>query len=110
MRKITVEACGCLIHLISKTIGNTYVKVPLDTNGAIVKSEMYLHGNRIATYYKRSNTLEITNCGWTSNVTKERLNGLPGVSITQKCGVWYLNGEVWDGSLKTIRLDRNVGN
>lgn len=107
MRKITEEMCSCLMHLQSKVKSNTTVTVPLEPNGSIVKSEMYLHGNKIATYHSPTNTLEITNCGWTSNVTKERLNGLPGVNISQRKGIWYLNGEVWDGSLKKIKLERN---
>jgi hypothetical protein len=41
--------------------------------------------------------MKITNAGWRSNTTKERLNGLPNVSIQQKKGDWYLNGEVWNG-------------
>lgn len=44
-------------------------------------------------------TVFITNAGWQSNVTKERLNGLHNVSICQKKGVWYLNGQQWDGKL-----------
>ena len=35
--------------------------------------------------------------GWSSNTTKERLNGLTGVNIWQKDFVWYLNGEEWNG-------------
>ena len=36
--------------------------------------------------------------GYKTNTTKERLNGIPGVCIQQKKGVWYLNGkEMLDG-------------
>lgn len=68
------------------------------TNQSIMEvkdSGLFLHGNRIA-YYENGN-LYITNCGWFSNTTKERLNALPNVSINQNKGVWYLNGEVWNG-------------
>ena len=37
-----------------------------------------------------------------TNVTKERLNGIPGVSISQKNFQWFLNGVLWDGSIVKI--------
>jgi len=53
-------------------------------------------GNTIA---KRdeSGQVSITDAGWPTVTTKDRLNGIPGVSISQKKGVWYLNGAQWDG-------------
>lgn len=56
---------------------------------------LFLHRNKIAE--KRDGKLWITNSGWMTKTTKERLNGLPNVSIIQKSGDWYLNGEKWDG-------------
>jgi hypothetical protein len=61
---------------------------------------LYLFGNCIAK--REGGKILISNAGWFTNTTKERLNGLPGVSIVQKRGVWYLNGEVWDGTWKVI--------
>lgn len=110
MRKITVEACGCLMHQTFYRKSNTEVRVIALTDGIPTIASMYLHGNKIATYHSPTNTLEISNCGWFSNTTRERLNGLPGVSIAQRKGLWYLNGEVWDGSLKKIKLERNESN
>ena len=107
MRKITEEMCSCLMHLYPKLRSNTQVRIEGFQMGFPTIASMYLFGNKIATYHSPTNTLEITNCGWTSNVTKERLNGLPGVNISQRKGIWYLNGEVWDGSLKKIKLERN---
>jgi hypothetical protein len=64
-----------------------------------------LHGNRIAFRYNDpENTLSISNCGWRTNTTKERLNAIPGVSIQQKAGEWYLNGEKWNGNLIDVKL------
>jgi glutamine cyclotransferase len=54
-------------------------------------------GNSIA--FKQGQSLKITNCGWFSNTTKERLNALNGVSLYQKNFIWYLNGKEWDGQL-----------
>ena len=40
----------------------------------------------------------INHQGYKINSTKERLNGIPGVCIQQKKGIWYLNGkEMLDG-------------
>jgi len=44
----------------------------------------------------------ITNAGWQSNTTKERLNGLSGVSIYQKNFQWFLNGKPWNGDWITV--------
>lgn len=104
MRKITEEMCSTLMHLEARDLGNTQVRIEAMQMGIPTIASMYLFGNKIATYHSPTNTLEITNCGWFTNTTRDRLNGLPGVSISQKKFVWYLNGEVWDGSLKKIKL------
>jgi hypothetical protein len=58
-------------------------------------NNLYLHGNKIAKI--ENGDLWVSNAGWFSNTTKERLNGIPGVSVFQKQGRWYLNGAEWDG-------------
>ena len=63
---------------------------------------LYLHGNEIARHVDGGFT--ITNAGWFSSTTKERLNGLPDVNISQKAGTWFLNGKEWDGTPTFIRL------
>lgn len=65
-------------------------------------SYLKLHGNIISVRYS-DGKLSISNCGWFSNTTKERLNALPNVHIQQKAGVWYLNGNVWDGKLIDVK-------
>ena len=59
------------------------------------KTHLYLHGSRIAT--RDSHGVYITNAGYFTNTTKERLNGLSGVHIVQKNWEWFLNGEHWNG-------------
>jgi hypothetical protein len=61
-----------------------------------------LHGNKIAAL-ESDGKMWISNAGWRSNTTKERLNGLPGVSIRQKNWEWYLNGIQWDGNPIYVR-------
>ena len=97
MRKVTQQASQAFMNAEKFNTGNT--KVEVLPNVTILK----LHGNEIAYRYNDpERTLSITDANWQSNTTKERLNGLPGVSISQKAGVWYLNNKVWDGSLITI--------
>lgn len=59
-------------------------------------SRLYLYGNLIAE--KSAMGLSISNAGWPTKTTMDRLNALPNVSIYQKNGDWYLNGVLWDGS------------
>jgi hypothetical protein len=97
MRKITAQAVDAFMDARPFKKDNMQVEVLL--NCTILR----LHGNAIAYRYNDPDrTLTITNCGWFSNTTKERLNGIPGVSINQKKRQWYLNGEVWNGNLKDI--------
>lgn len=69
-------------------------------NTATDGKSLWLWGNEIA--YKADNQIFIRTCGWFTRTTKDRLTGIPGVCIWQKKGVWYLNGEVWDGSATPV--------
>ena len=77
--------------------GNTSVEVL--PNVTILK----LHGNEIAYRYNDpENTLSVTTCGWNTDTTRERLNGIAGVCVNTAKGIQYLNGKVWDGGLIDI--------
>lgn len=91
MRKITQNAIHAFNNNTPFSQDNTSVHV---VNGT---TTLLLHGNTIA--IKDSSGLRVTNAGWFTNTTKERLNGLLGVSVYQRKGSWYLNGELWDGEL-----------
>lgn len=56
---------------------------------------LWLFGNKIAEW--RGDGLWITNAGWDSRTTYERLNGLTGVRVNKRRGVAMLNGREWDG-------------
>lgn len=100
MRKVTKEAISAFMNHQKKSFGAT--KVDVFTTPETGKNVMlYLHGNLIAMI--QNGKLSITHAGWKTNTTKERLNGIPGVSISQKAGVWYLNGVAWDGNWITIK-------
>lgn len=94
MRTVTHNAVNCFYNKGNGNFSNTSVI----TEGNITK--MFLHGNLIAKL--ENNKLFITNAGWISKTTKERLNGLKCVNILQKKGEWFLNGEKWDGKLTEI--------
>jgi hypothetical protein len=85
MRKITQQIVNAFQNSRSLTIGNSR------TNG----ESLWLFDNKIAEI--RRDGLWVSNGGWDSKTTKERLNGLSGVNIVQRRGVWLLNERVWDG-------------
>jgi len=99
MRKITEQAVNAFMNAQEFKSSNTRIEVL--TNVTI----MYLHENAIAYRYNDpEKTISITNAGWKTNTTKERLNGIPNVNIYQKKGVWYLNEKEWDGSVIDILI------
>lgn len=69
-------------------------------NSSTDGNALFLHGNKIAE--RRGGALWVTNAGWATSTTKERLNGLPRVRVQQKQGQWYLNGAPWDGEWKEV--------
>jgi hypothetical protein len=96
MRQVTEKVASAFIRNEYKRVGNTW------TDG----QSIWLFSNKIA--QKRGSELWITNAGWPSPTTKERLNALPNVSIVQKKGVWYLNGNAWYGEwvhVETFAVD-----
>jgi|LakMenEpi12Oct12_1017442.scaffolds.fasta_scaffold06479_2 hypothetical protein len=89
-RLITKIACNNLCnHTIWKRDNTEIVK----ENGI---SYLKLFGNKIAAL-TQNNVLWIQTAGWKTNTTRERLNGLPNVSIYQRKNIWYLNNCIWDG-------------
>lgn len=98
MKKISIDAARAFLMGKKFKRGNTEVRVLPNV------SVLLLHGNEIAYQYNDpERTLSVTNAGWFSVTTKERLNAIDGVSINQKNWVWYLNGEAWDGNLKDVK-------
>jgi hypothetical protein len=70
-----------------------------------IDTAWFYHGNCIAK--KNKDGLFISNCGFFTKTTKERLNMIPGVSIYQQNKVWILeiNGKnygIWDGKMIKI--------
>jgi hypothetical protein len=97
MRKITSEAVD---KFLSR---KPFKKSNMEVDAFYSTYRLKLHGNVIAVI-DEFNVLQISNAGWASNTTKERLNGIPGVHIKQKNWTWYLNGQEWDGGWKRISI------
>ena len=100
MRKITKKMLNA--YLNEKAFKSANTEVIIETRQDVGKVIIItLHGFLIA--QKEMGILYINNAGWFTNVTKERLNALPNVSICQKNFKWYLNGKYWDGRLAEIK-------
>lgn len=99
MRKVTRESINAFLNRDTYYKSNTSVKdEQFKTLGGIYLKNtiLYLHGNAIAKLTPNGK-LYITNAGWSTNTTKERLNALPNVRINQKNFEWFLNGRAWNG-------------
>lgn len=101
MRKITEES------VCAFKIGHTFSKSNTTVHTTNRGELMYLFGNMIA--HKEGNELFISTCGWRSNTTKERLNGILSAyelpTIYQKKGIWYFtDGKIFEGT----RIFKNI--
>ena len=97
MRKITSEAVD---KFLSKT---PFKKSNMQVEQVGSTFRLKLHNNTIA-ILDELGMLSISNAGWSTNTTKERLNGLPNVRINQKNWNWYLNGNEWSGEWTRIGI------
>jgi hypothetical protein len=93
MRQITQEVVNAFLN---KT---PYNKSNSSTDG----KSLFLFGNKIAEH--RKDGIYISNAGWPTNTTRERLNAIPNVSISLRRNemtmdshlIMILNGNFWDG-------------
>jgi len=98
MRQITNDSIKAFLN--ARKFNKQKMNIKVIQKVTILK----LHGNSIAFKYNDpEKTLSITNCGWFSNTTKERLNALPNVKIYQKNFEWFLKGKKWNGELIDIK-------
>src|SRR6478609_5343789 len=102
MRKITKQAAAAFEAGRNFKSGNMEVEVTrsMDLTREIVT--MYLHGNAIAK--REDGALFVRSAGWETATTKERLNGLAGVSVSQTNFQWYLNGKIWENSREFTKV------
>ena len=90
MRKITSEAVDRFLNRSEFKKSNMAVSIEEGI------TYLKLHNNKIAALLA-DGRMWVSNAGWRSNTTKERLNGLPGVNIYQRNWEWFLNNQPWDG-------------
>ena len=98
-KKITREAVEALFNGQHFNKGNTRVALRVAPTGGTV-AELILHGTAIARRYLQTGTVLIRHADWTTNTTKERLNGVLAMvgraGIHQKDFRWYLGDRAWD--------------
>ena len=92
MRKITANAVSAFFTGVPFSSGNTVVTV----SSSLQCTSMLLHGHTIAVHYPTTGHTHISDAGWQTNTTKERLNGiLEHVGVTGACKIgqkdfaWY---------------------
>ena len=100
MRAITREAIRAFCNKKKFKRDNTEIRIIEKDDYSI--TQMRLHGNVIAELMPSG--FYISTCGWSTNTTKERLNGFTGVNIVQRDYEWYLNGEHWNGQRINVTL------
>lgn len=110
MRVETQKACNAMLNNREKNYGNT--KVHFDKNGVAI---MTLFGNKIAELSSDKKELRVTNHGWFSLTTKERLNGLfnffdVDYGIQQIKGKWFLNKYQYNPTFKVLEQKQWDGN
>lgn len=86
-RQITETITRKFLNDVSYRLSNSEVRTDFNS------TRLYLFNNLIAKKDKATGKIYITMAGWNSNTTRERLNGLPNVSLCQKNGIQYLNGK-----------------
>ena len=96
-RKITNESVD---KFLSR---ETFKKSNMEVDAFYGQFRLKLHGNVIAVL-DEFNMLSVSNAGWASNTTKERLNGLPHVHVKQKNWNWFLNGVEWNGEWTRVGI------
>jgi hypothetical protein len=89
-RKITQESVQAFYN--RETFNKSNMSVEITSEGFTL---LKLHGNTIAG--KDYDGTWITDAGWPTRTTFERLNGLDDVRVYTKKGQTYLNDELWDG-------------
>lgn len=101
MRKIEQNMLKAIKGMTNFHLDNTSV-AKMEVTDKLVRMEVRLHSNVIATLYFRSapitSEIKISSCGWQTATTKSRLHVLlayfTDYSLYQHKHVWYLHNRV----------------
>jgi hypothetical protein len=96
MKAISTKSAYALLNYSKVKSANTIVWQ--DSEG----SHMSLFGNKIA-WVTLDGSLWVTDCGWVTPTTRDRLSAVLGLPLSIKKRSWILDGQPWDGSPKLIR-------
>ena len=96
MKAISKKTAYALLNYNRTKSANTIVWQ--DSEG----SHMSLFGNKIA-WVTLDGSLWVTDCGWVTPTTRDRLSAVLGLPLSIKKRSWILDGQPWDGSPKLIR-------
>lgn len=101
MKKITKDSTQAFLKFENFKRSNTEVVASPE------KSQMFLFGNLIAEMriVNGRKSLIISDAGWPTRTTRERLNGLPGVNLYVRKGVQFLNGREWTDITSLIDME-----
>ena len=98
MRKLETNMNNAIRAKKNFSSSNTTVKTTsfFDNDVYCEESEVFLHGNHIATYNHVTKELSLFDGGWQSNTTKSRLNALcyefaTGFGVFQKNWDWFVS-------------------
>ena len=98
MRKLETNMNNAIRAKKNFSSSNTTVKTTsfFDNDVYCEESEVFLHGNHIATYNHVTKELSLFDGGWQSNTTKSRLNALcdelaTGFGVFQKNWEWFVS-------------------
>ena len=98
MRKLETNMNNAIRSKKNFSSSNTTVKTTsfFDNDVYCEESEVFLHGNHIATYNHVTKELALFDGGWQSVTTKSRLNALcyelaTGFSVFQKNWDWFVS-------------------
>ncbi len=99
MRKITQDSVYAFFCGRPFSSGNMTIHREADGS----QTSMELHCNCIARRYPLAGKTWLSDCGWQTVTTKERLNGilayLKQPLIYQRDFVWYQGDDVWPGTI-----------
>lgn len=108
MRKVEKAILDAVQLKQSVSVGNSRVAYVPETD----RSEVFLHGNRIAVIGHGARCISLDSCGWRTATTRSRINALvqnlcSHSFLQQKAGRWILHTLIGRGTPNETRISRD---